>query len=98
MAQESTCICNAQESTEGAEMLSTAQRRGASGTLIYSYDYRIDTTRGRKRIISTVAVAKQKLYILNGTIKCSAAGNGCEPLAGDDTVAAIQAAAQSFDV
>ena len=79
-------------------MLSKAQRRGSNGTLIYTYDYRIDTTRGRKRIISTVAVAKQKLYILNGTIKCRAAGSECEPVGGADAVAAIQAAAQSFDV
>ena len=50
-------------------MLATAARRSSSGTLIYTYDYRIDTTRGKKRIISTVAVAKQKLYICNGTIK-----------------------------
>jgi hypothetical protein len=79
-------------------MLGSAQRRGSSGTLIYTYDYCIDTTRGRKRIISSVAVAKQKLYILNGTIKCAAAGTDCEPLGGAGTVEAIQAAAQSFDV
>ena len=28
-------------------MLSTSARRGAGGTLMYTYDYRIDTTRGR---------------------------------------------------
>ena len=92
------CMSCVQESTESASMLSTAQRRGTNGTLMYTYDYRIDTTRGRKRIISTVAVAQQKLYILNGTIKCSAGGTDCEPLGGADAVAAIQAAAQSFDV
>ena len=80
-------------------MLGATERRGSiNGTLIYTYDYRIDTTRGRKRIISSVAIAQQKLYILNGTIKCSAAGTGCEPLGGAGTVEAIQAAAQSFDV
>ncbi len=36
-----------QESTERAAMLSTSARRGAGGTLMYTYDYRIDTTRGR---------------------------------------------------
>ena len=88
-----------QESTERASMLATSARRGSSGTLMYTYDYRIDTTRGKKRIISTVAVARQKLFILNGTIKCAGGGLAdCEPVGGEGAVEAIQAAAQSFDV
>ena len=54
---EASCDTDAmQESTERAAMLSTSARRGSAGTLLYTYDYRIDTTRGRKRIISTVCV------------------------------------------
>ena len=47
--------------------------RTTNGTLFYDFDYVIDTTRGTKRIMSTVAVAGRKLYIAQGTIKC---GNG----------------------
>ena len=44
--------------------------RTASGTLFYDFDYVIDTTRGTKRIMSTVAISGRKLFIAQGTIKC----------------------------
>ena len=44
-------------------------------------------------------MARAKLYILNGTIKCAGGGGAdCEPLAGEGALEAVQAAAQSFDV
>lgn len=65
---------------------------------MYTYDYKVDTTRGKKRIISTVAVADNKLFILNGTIKCTAPGLDCRPVGGPGITEKVQAAAQSFDV
>ena len=79
-------------------LLSSASRRGENGTLIYSYDYKLDTSRGKKRVISTVAVAGQKLYILNGTVKCSKPGPDCSPLGGPGVVESVQAASSSFDI
>ncbi len=93
----SSCFCP-QESTESVELVSSSSRRGEKGTLIYTYDYILDTTRGKKRIVSTVAVAGQKLYIINGTIKCSKSGLDCSPVGGPDIVASVQAASQSFDI
>ncbi|BDA46952.1 PsbP domain-containing protein 2, chloroplastic [Coccomyxa sp. Obi] len=89
---------SSKESTESVELVSSSSRRGEKGTLIYTYDYILDTTRGKKRIVSTVAVAGQKLYIINGTIKCSKSGLGCSPVGGPDIVASVQAASRSFDV
>ncbi|EIE21918.1 Mog1p/PsbP-like protein [Coccomyxa subellipsoidea C-169] len=86
------------ESTEYVNLLSSASRRGENGTLIYSYDYKLDTSRGKKRVISTVAVAGQKLYILNGTVKCSKPGPDCSPLGGPGVVESVQAASSSFDI
>ena len=58
----------------------------------------IDTTRGKKRIVSTVAIKGRKLYICNGTVKCSAPGLDCDPVGGPGTVEAVEAVSQSFDV
>ena len=56
--------------------------RTSSGTLFYDFDYVIDTTRGARRIMSTVAVAGRKLYIAQGTIKCGKGGcDGSEGVA-----------------
>jgi hypothetical protein len=87
-----------QESTRSAEMLSASRRTGETGTLLYTYDYDLDTTRGRKRIISTVAVAEGKLFILNGTMKCAGAEPGCAPLGGPEVAKVVRAAAETFDV
>lgn len=87
-----------QESTERADLLTSSSRRGDNGTLIYTYDYKIDTTRGKKRIISTVAIAGQKLFILNGTVKCSKAGLDCDPVGGPGLIEKVLAASSTFDV
>lgn len=59
----------------------------------------LETTRGKKRIISTVAIKGRKLYICNGTVKCNAAGPlECDPAGGPGTIDAVELASQSFDV
>lgn len=58
----------------------------------------VDTTRGKKRIVSTVAIKGRKLYICNGTVKCSAPGVDCNPVGGPGTIEAVEAVSQSFDV
>ena len=57
-----------------------------------------DTTRGKKRIVSTVAIKGRKLYICNGTVKCSAPGLDCNPVGGPGTIEAVEAVSQSFDI
>ena len=66
--------------------------------LIHALQVQIDTTRGKKRIVSTVAIKGKKLYICNGTVKCSAPGLDCDPVGGPGTVEAVEAVSQSFDV
>ena len=58
----------------------------------------VDTTRGKKRIVSTVAIKGRRLYICNGTVKCSAPGLDCNPVGGPGTIEAVEAVSQSFDI
>ena len=47
----------AQESTKSVEMISEGSRStGAGGATVYDYLYELDSTRGRKQILSTVRV------------------------------------------
>ena len=71
ISEHTHCKC-LQESTKSVELLNEGQRTGAqSGTLMYDLEYELDSTRGRKRILSTVAIRDKKLYIVNGNFKCS---------------------------
>ena len=62
------------------------------------FQLQVDTTRGKKRIVSTVAIKDRKLYICNGTVKCTAPGLDCDPAGGPGVVEAVEAVSQSFDV
>ena len=68
--------------------------------LSFTFDLQlqVDTTRGKKRIVSTVAIKDRKLYICNGTVKCTAPGLDCDPVGGPGVVEAVEAVSQSFDV
>lgn len=78
------------------QLLRQGARRGAaSGVTVYDYEYELDSTRGRKRILSTVAIVNRKLYIVNGTAKCD--GDSCGGAAAE-AAALMARAADSFDV
>ena len=81
-----------QESTRDLEMVHQSQRRGQSGTTMYDFDYIIDSTRGAKRVLSTVAISRQRLFIVNGNIKCRT------PLCDEvgDVLASIKQSMSSF--
>ena len=82
-----------QESTKSIDMM-RQEVRSANGTKFYDFDYVIDTTRGTKRVLSYVTIVNKKLYIVNGTIKCSK--GSC---AGVDNVAQLlDSAMKSFVV
>jgi len=68
------------------------------GSCEYAVHVQIDTTRGKKRIVSTVAIKGRKLYICNGTVKCSKPGLECDPVGGPGMIEAVEAVSQSFDV
>ena len=70
------------------------RKGGSSGVTIYDYEYELDSTRGRKRILSTVAIAGRKLYIVNGTAKCE--GGACDGAA-EYAAALMRRAAATFD-
>jgi hypothetical protein len=84
-----------QESTLEVQMLREGMRVGPSGTVIYDFDYYINTTRGAKRVLSTVAVADRKLFIVNGTVKCAPGQCSSDD---DPVVQLIGRVTQSFDV
>lgn len=44
------------ESTLDVRMVSEAARRGAGGAALYDYEYELNSTRGRKRIVNTVSI------------------------------------------
>ena len=73
-ASNYSCInqCLFQDGNLKTGMKSMNLRSGASGITFYTYDYTISTTRGDKRIISAVGLYRNKLYIANGRIACSA--------------------------
>lgn len=84
-----------QESTMDVRMISQDTRAGSDDSLLYDFEYELDSTRGRKRILNTVTIYKSKLYILNGNLKCSKEGCGDDNQAG---IAVLRQVAGSFDV
>ena len=45
-------------------MLSTAQRRSSRGALLYEVDYLLDSSRGRKRVLTAACIDASTLYLL----------------------------------
>ncbi len=84
-----------QESTKEVTLVQESSRKGKSGTLIYDIEYELDSTRGRKRILSSVGIAQKKLFIVNGNLKCDA--SGCTDSDGRD-IAVLRQVASTFDI
>lgn len=92
------CTLTVSQSPEGVPLCIlrnsiTAPATPLLDTLQVEYD--LDSTRGRKHIFSTCAIAKNKLYIVNGTAKCESE-DSCQAVESD--IASLQEAAGSFDV
>ncbi len=52
-------------------MVSQSSRRlPDSNALLYDFEYELDSTRGRKRILNSVTIYDSKLFILNAAYKC----------------------------
>jgi len=77
------------------KMVAQSARTGAGGDALYDFEYELDSTRGRKRILNTVAITPAGLFIVNGNAKCGAEACGDADAA---AIAALRAAAASFDV
>lgn len=67
---------------------------GGNGALLYFYDYEINTTRARKRIITAVSIFNSNLFIVTGTCKCPKAACGVEE---EGVVALLKKCVDSFD-
>lgn len=83
------------ESTLDVQLLRKTSRRLDSGATLYDYEYELDSTRGRKRILNSVTIVKSKLYILNAQHKCEK--EGCSD-ADNAAVAELRRIADSFSV
>lgn len=70
-------------------------RSSSGGATLYDYEYELDSTRGRKRILNTVTIYNARLYILNAQLKCDKEA-GC----GTDAALAgvLRGVAATFDV
>ncbi|PNW72184.1 hypothetical protein CHLRE_16g678851v5 [Chlamydomonas reinhardtii] len=83
------------ESTLAVSLVSSSERQGGAGAKLYEYEYELDSTRGRKRILNTVTIFNSRLYILNAAYKCEKEACGEESLAG---VQLLRRVAATFDV
>ncbi|KAG2434027.1 hypothetical protein HXX76_007756 [Chlamydomonas incerta] len=83
------------ESTLAVSLVSSSVRQGGAGAKLYEYEYELDSTRGRKRILNTVTIFNSRLYILNAAYKCEKEACGEESLAG---VQQLRRVAATFDV
>ena len=63
----------AKESAMQATVNGLAERTSQEGELFYDFDYSLETTRGNKRVLSTVCIRNNKLYIANGQYFCGEA-------------------------
>ncbi|CAK9196089.1 unnamed protein product [Sphagnum troendelagicum] len=52
-------------STNDAQLVRVQERQAHGDTPLYELEYTLDSSRGKKRILSAVTVASRKLYILN---------------------------------
>ena len=57
-----------QESTNSASVISKMETTLADGTPVYIVEYYLDSTRGTKRVITSVTITKRKLFIANATL------------------------------
>ena len=80
-----------QESTLDVQLLSSGERTGAAGARLYCYEYELDSTRGRKRVLDAVTIFSSRLYILSATAKCGKEACG----AGDEAAAGVRRRSRS---
>jgi PsbP len=59
-----------QESTISVDLLMSESLTLASGDTAYTFEYDLNSTRGRKRILNLVTISKARLFIVNGQCKC----------------------------
>jgi len=91
------------ESTLSVAMVTQSSRRlPDSGALLYDFEYDLDSTRGRKRVLNTVTIAGSRLFILNAQYKCEKAVEGSaeegQCIAAPGSLEQLRAVAASFAV
>lgn len=85
---------NKKESTLSTSMLQQAVRKGEGGATLYFYEYDLDSTRGRRRIMNTVTIVNSQLYIVNATLKCKDSSDDSTLR----TIGTLRQISDSFDV
>lgn len=84
----------AKESTLECNLLYQESRVSGNGVTFYEYGYELDSTRGRKRIQTSVTISNSKLYILNINVKCDK--ESCAAF--EDTIGGLRSIMKSFSV
>jgi hypothetical protein len=69
----------AQESTLSVEVLSATQRRSSRGALLYEVDYLLDSSRGRKRVLTAACIDASTLYLLALQFAAPLPPDGAQP-------------------
>lgn len=86
---------NAKDSTMAVAVVTKAQRSATSNNLAYDFVYELESTRGRKRIITTVMIVHGKLFIANGMVPCGR--EGCE-IQAIETANVLEFATKSLNI
>jgi hypothetical protein len=81
-----------QESTISVDLLLSESLKLPSGDTAYKFEYDLNSTRGRKRILNLVTISQARLFIVNGQCKC--VGDGCA----EDTVTQLRSIVSSFQL
>ncbi|KAI5071110.1 hypothetical protein GOP47_0013361 [Adiantum capillus-veneris] len=80
-------------STNDVQLIKVNERLAHGGAPLYQLEYKLDSSRGVKRILSAVTVASKKLYILN-----VAYADTMEKPLQPDTASILEKIVNSFDV
>lgn len=75
-------------------LLTQRERVAAAGVPVYEYEYELDSTRGRKRVLNAVCVWQSKLYILNAVTKCGKEQGQCK----EDVLATLRGVMGTFEL
>lgn len=78
------------------QMLEKNSRLGEKGALFYTFNYELLSSRGRKRILTSVSIFTKNLFIATATYKC--AKTSCDVDQSKAEIESLKESIDSFDI